>query len=58
MIIKLPGNISETEFVNLLAGKNIACVSFGKNLVRFVTHIDFTDDDLEYFEKEIKNLKL
>lgn len=57
VIIELIETILATDFVNLLADKNIACVPFGKHLVRFVTHIDFTDDDLSYFEKEIKSLK-
>jgi len=39
-----------------LADKNISCVPFGKHLVRFVTHMDFTQNDLDYFEKEIKNI--
>lgn len=57
VIIELSENMLATDFVNLLAEKNIACVPFGKHLVRFVTHIDFTDDDLEYFEKEVTHLK-
>jgi threonine aldolase len=28
--------------------KGIKCIPFGKQLVRMVTHIDFTDNDLEY----------
>ena len=26
----------------------IKCIPFGKQLVRMVTHLDFTDNDLEY----------
>ncbi len=56
VIIELPENILATDFVNHLAKKNIACVTFGKHLVRFVTHMNFSDNNLEYFEKEIKDI--
>ena len=58
VIIELSENRLATDFVSLLAEKNIACVPFGKHLVRFVTHIDFTDDDLAYFEKEVKHVDI
>lgn len=57
VIIELLEQFLAEDFVNLLADKNIDCIALGRHLVRFVTHIDFTDNDLEYFEKEIKHLK-
>lgn len=56
VIVELPETILAADFVNLMANKNIYCITFGKHLVRFVTHINFTNNDLEYFEKEIKSL--
>lgn len=58
VIIELFDNILANDFVKLLAAKNIACITFGKHFVRFVTHMDFTDNDLEYFEEEIKQFDL
>ncbi len=43
------------DFVNKMAEKDVLCVSFGKHLVRFVTHLDFTDDQLTCFEKIINS---
>ena len=54
VIFGLPKTILATDFVATLAKKNIACVAFGKHLIRFVTHLDFTDEHLAAFEKELK----
>jgi threonine aldolase len=53
VIVELTDDYYATDLVNELAKKNIHCIPFGKHLVRFVTHIDFTDEDLQYFEKQI-----
>ncbi len=47
VIFELPKNILATEFVAKMAEKNVLCVPFGKHLVRFVTHLDFDDVQLE-----------
>jgi threonine aldolase len=36
--------------------QNIGCVVFGKHLVRFVTHLNFTDEHLTAFEKNIRKI--
>lgn len=46
VLAQLPHNITSAEFVEKLKEKDVHCVSFGKHLVRFVTHIDFTDEQL------------
>lgn len=56
VIVRLQGNISEKEYVQQLADKGILAVSFGKNLVRFVTHLDFTDDYLEAMKSKVSGL--
>ena len=53
VIIRLAEKISETEYVQKLAGAGIRAVTFGKNLVRFVTHLDFTDDHLDEMRKRL-----
>jgi len=54
VIVRLAKGISEVDYVQKLAQSGILAVTFGKNLVRFVTHLDFTDDHLTEFEKRIK----
>ncbi|WP_288373805.1 GntG family PLP-dependent aldolase [uncultured Algoriphagus sp.] len=46
-------NTSPEEFMKKLADQNIKSVKFGKDLVRFVTHLDFGDEHLEEFERRI-----
>lgn len=47
IIAQLPQSITAAELVEKLKEKDVYCVSFGKHLVRFVTHIDFTDGQLD-----------
>jgi threonine aldolase len=49
-------NMPAEEFEKKLATKNIKCAAFGKNTVRFVTHLDFTDEMLEEVVKALKNV--
>ncbi|WP_026630725.1 threonine aldolase family protein [Dyadobacter alkalitolerans] len=56
VIIRLGGSVSEIDYVNKLAQQGILAVTFGKNLVRFVTHLDFTDDHLHEMNKRIKSV--
>lgn len=53
VIIRLQEKISETEYVQKLETSGIKAVAFGKNLVRFVTHLDFTDDHLEEMKRKL-----
>jgi threonine aldolase len=52
VIARLDG-ISPEDFMSKLAIKDIKSVKFGLDLVRFVTHHDFGDDQLEEFGKRI-----
>jgi threonine aldolase len=58
VIVQLDRTISETAYVKQLAAAGILAVSFGKQLVRFVTHLDFTDNHLTEMEKVLKNFSL
>lgn len=53
VIFELPETILANDFVAKMRQQNIGCVVFGKHLVRFVTHLDFTDEHLTEFEKNI-----
>jgi len=57
VIIELSQTVSESEYVRKLADAGILAVAFGKNLVRFVTHLDFNDDHLEEMRKRVKLLE-
>lgn len=47
ILAQLPQHITAAAFVEKLKEKQVYCVSFGKHLVRFVTHLDFKDEQLE-----------
>ncbi|MCW3123495.1 MAG: threonine aldolase [Flavipsychrobacter sp.] len=53
VIFELAGDMLAKDFIAAMAGKGIKCVAFGKHLVRFVTHLDFTDHHLEIFEQNL-----
>ncbi|MVM30547.1 aminotransferase class I/II-fold pyridoxal phosphate-dependent enzyme [Spirosoma sp. HMF4905] len=44
VIFRLPETILATDYVQQLETKGIRAITFGKHLVRFVTHLDFTDE--------------
>jgi threonine aldolase len=52
VIARLEG-ISPETYLQQLAAQGIKGVKFGKNLVRFVTHLDFGDEHLEEFGRRI-----
>ncbi|WP_428656199.1 threonine aldolase family protein [Runella sp.] len=51
VIFRLPETILAVDYIAQLAQKGIRAVTFGKHLVRFVTHLDFTDQQLEELGK-------
>ncbi len=55
VIARLEG-ISPEEFMKKMAAKDIKSVKFGADLVRFVTHHDFDDMQLEEFGKRIRQI--
>jgi threonine aldolase len=56
VIFKLPESILAADYVRKLDMLRIKAVTFGKHLVRFVTHHDFTDDHLTELEKQLAKL--
>ena len=49
---------SPAEMLAKLAEKEIRAVKFGKDQIRFVTHLDFTDEHLEAFQKIINSMNI
>ncbi|GAB4243432.1 MAG: GntG family PLP-dependent aldolase [Ekhidna sp.] len=58
VIARLVSSQSQSEqwLLDNLSKHDVKAVPFGKDLVRFVTHLDFNDDQLEAFEKVIKKI--
>ncbi len=53
VILNLNHKILAADYVQQLNAKGIRATTFGKHQVRFVTHLDFTDDHLTEFQKRI-----
>jgi threonine aldolase len=49
VIIRLNDGITNTDYVAMLKERGILAVTFGPQLVRFVTHLDLTDEHIEQF---------
>lgn len=56
VIIRLADDVPETAYVKRLADAGILAVTFGKGLVRFVTHLNFQDDHLDAMLLKVRNL--
>ena len=58
IIFTLDEKLSSDAFVKKLAEDNIKAVAFGTQTVRFVTHLDFTDEMLEKTIDVLKKISL
>ncbi|MCC9168597.1 threonine aldolase family protein [Pontibacter harenae] len=56
VIFKLNQRYTDAAFVKALANEGIIAASFGPQMVRFVTHIDVTDEMLEHTVEVLKSL--
>jgi threonine aldolase len=56
VIFNLNEKVNPTEFIQKLASHNIKASGFGKQAIRFVTHLDFTDEMLVQTEKILKSI--
>lgn len=56
IIFHLNDQIKSEDFIKKLGDHSIKAVGFGKQSVRFVTHLDFTDAMLEKTEKVLKEI--
>lgn len=57
IVIARLDRVSPEDFMKKLADQNVKAVKFGPDLVRFVTHLDFGDDQLEEFGKRLISIK-
>lgn len=57
IIFNLNDKLTPEQFVKKLAEKNIKATGFGKQAIRFVTHLDFTDEMLEETVKVLRTLQ-
>lgn len=57
LIFDIDTKISGADFEKKLLENNIKIAAFGKQTIRFVTHMDFTDDMLEKTEKVLKSIQ-
>ncbi len=57
VIAQLDDSLSESWFLEELKKKDILAVPFGKNLVRFVTHLDFNQSHLDKFSEIVNGIK-
>lgn len=53
VIFELPEDMLAADFVTTMSERGLRCVAFGRHLVRFVTHLDFTDHHLELMERRL-----
>jgi threonine aldolase len=51
----LPEGVSEYDAVQKIAEYGIACVAFGKGRIRFTTHLDISDQDIQYLAENLPN---
>lgn len=54
LVFKLTDNWTTVEFLKVLESKGVLAVPFGPGLIRFVTHLDFTDEQLEDLIQTLK----
>jgi threonine aldolase len=54
VIIQINEGMNAAEQVQKLAIQGIKCAPFGIGYIRFVTHLNFDDEQLEAFEKQIQ----
>ena len=57
IIFNLNDKLSPEKFVKQLFENGIKAVGFGKQAIRFVTHLDFTDDMLEKTVKALRTIQ-
>ena len=54
VIVTLAEGLQAVDYVAQLREKGILAAAFGKDKVRFVTHLDITDEHVQAFEERLK----
>ena len=55
VIVRLIDGVTNTDYVARLKEQGILAVAFGPQLVRFVTHLDLTDEHIASFEQLVSS---
>jgi threonine aldolase len=56
VIFELTDKYHAEEFVEKLGHRGIKCNTFGKQMIRFVTHLDLSDDMIDHTVQTLKKL--
>lgn len=56
VIFELTDKYTAEEFVEKLNHQGIKCNTFGKQMIRFVTHLDLSDDMIDYTVQTLKKI--
>jgi threonine aldolase len=51
IVVRIKNTLKTNEVLNKLHANGVMGIEFGEDLIRFVTHLDITDDDLALCEK-------
>lgn len=58
LIFKLNSRIKDSDFIQKLGNHGVRALVFGPQTIRFVTHLDFTEEMLEKVKKVLKSIKV
>lgn len=53
VVAYLKKGLNELKVVEILKENGILCVAFGKGRIRFTTHLDVNDDDVDYLKEHL-----
>ncbi|MCF8235383.1 MAG: aminotransferase class I/II-fold pyridoxal phosphate-dependent enzyme [Bacteroidales bacterium] len=56
IVFKLNDHYKDRDFLKMLESKKVKAVGFGPQLIRMVTHLDFTEEMLDLLIKELKSI--
>ncbi len=58
IVFRLASDVRLNDFIQYLKDRDILCLAFGNQMVRMVTHLDFTDEMLERVVAALKKFKI
>ena len=56
LVFEIDASISTSDFLEKLQSQGILAVAFGPQLIRFVSHLDFSDADVEILADVLKKM--
>jgi len=57
LVFKLNNALVDKDFIRILKAKNIYCSSFGPQIIRMVTHLDITDEMLDFVKISLNMIR-